>query len=76
MTLKLSGADDVQPAGCCVVETDEELLQTSFPAYRRLSIFIRLPERGDSTELAPIIDIDPAELAASAARRHQKRLTP
>jgi len=62
---KLSGADDVQPAGRYVVETDEELLQTvSHPAYRRLSTFIRLPGRSGSTERARIVDVDPTELAA------------
>ncbi|MDE2167758.1 MAG: hypothetical protein KGJ66_15640 [Alphaproteobacteria bacterium] len=62
---KLSGADDVQPAGRYVVETDEELLQIlSRSAYRRLSTFIRLPGRSGSTERARILDIDPTELAA------------
>ncbi len=62
---KLSGVDDVQPAGRYVVETDEELLQTlSRTAYRRLSTLIRLPGRSDSTERARIVDIAPAELAA------------
>lgn len=73
---KLSGADDVQPAGRYVVETDEELLQTSLlPAYRRLSTFIRLPGRPGSMELARIIDIDPAELSAALARDAQARAT-
>lgn len=62
---KLSGADDVQPAGRYVVETDEELLQPlSRSAYRRLSTLIRLPGRSGSTERARIVDIDPTELAA------------
>ena len=61
---KLSGADDVQPAGRYVVETDEELVQTmSHTAYRRLSTFIRLPGRTGSTERARIVDVDPTELA-------------
>lgn len=62
---KLSGADDVQPAGRYVIETDEELVQTmSHTAYRRLSTFIRLPGRTGSTERARIVDVDPTELAA------------
>lgn len=69
---KLSGADDVQPAGRYIVETDEELLQTlSFPAYRRLSTVIRLPGRSNSMELARIINIDPAELSAALERDAQ-----
>src|SRR5690348_11278725 len=71
---KLSGADDVQPAGRYIVETDEELLQTlSFPAYRRLSTVIRLPGRSNSMELARIINVDPAELSAALARDAQEQ---
>lgn len=64
----LTGVDDLQPAGCYIVETDEELLQTSLPAYRRLSTLIRLPGRSGTMELARIIEIDPAELSAALAR--------
>ena len=65
---KLRGADDVQPAGRYVVETDEEPLQlSSLPAYRRLSTYMRLPGRSGTMELARIIDIDPAELSAALA---------
>ncbi|MGO8917923.1 MAG: hypothetical protein ACLQJR_18635 [Stellaceae bacterium] len=65
---KLSGADEVQPAGRYVVETDEELIESlSRPAYRWLSTFIRLPGRLGSTELARVVDLDPAELAAALA---------
>ncbi len=72
----LSGADDLQPAGRYVVETDEELLQASLlSAYRRLSTFIRLPGRSGTAELARIIDIDPAELSAALARDAQAQET-
>jgi len=65
---KLSGADDLQPAGSYLVETDEDLIQSmSFPVYRRISTFIRLPGRPDSRELARVVDIDPAELVAALA---------
>ncbi len=40
---KLSGADDVQPAGSYTIETDEEQLDTSVLAYRRLATLFRLP---------------------------------
>ena len=73
---KLSGTDDVQPAGRYIVETDEELLQTSSrPAYRRHATFIRLPGKSGSTELARIIDIDPTELSAALARDAQAQET-
>ena len=63
---RLSGADDVQPPGRYLVETDEELLQSlSFPAYRRCSTYIHLAGRPGSSELSRVVDIDPAELAAA-----------
>jgi hypothetical protein len=64
---KLSGADDVQPAGNYVVETDEERLDTSFPAYRRITTLIRLPGTPGSAEIGRVVDIDPAELDAVLA---------
>jgi hypothetical protein len=66
---RLSGADELQPAGRYLVETDEELIQSlSFPAYRRLSTFIHLAGRPNSNELARVVDIDPTELASVRAR--------
>jgi hypothetical protein len=61
---KLSSADDVQPAGSYVVETDEEKLDTSLEAYRRLATFIRLPGKPGTVEVGRVIDIDPRELEA------------
>ena len=69
---RLSGADELQPAGRYLVETDEELLQgLSFPAYRRQSTFMCLAGRANSNELARVVDIDPAELEAALARDAQ-----
>ena len=59
---KLSGADEIQPAGSYVVETDEEKLDTSFQAYRRLATLIRLPGRPGTAEIGRVVDIDPQEL--------------
>jgi hypothetical protein len=65
---KLTAAEDMQPAGRYLVETDEELIQSvSFPAYRRLSTFIHLRGRPDSSELARVVVIDPEELAEALA---------
>jgi hypothetical protein len=73
---RLSGADDIQPAGQYLVETDEELIQSlSFPAYRRLSTLIHLAGRPNRNELARVVDIDPAELAAARARDAQAQGT-
>ena len=64
---KLSELDEVQPAGRYVVETNEELIQgLSFPVHRRLSTFIHLAGRPNS-ELARVVDTDPAKLAAALA---------
>ena len=65
---KLSELDEVQPAGRYVVETNEELIQgLSFPVYRRLSTFIHLAGSPNSSELARVVDTDPAKLAAARA---------
>jgi hypothetical protein len=65
----LSGMDEEQPAGTYTVETDEELLQTSWlPAYKRVSTLIRLPARPRSMVLTQIVEVNPLELAAALAR--------
>jgi hypothetical protein len=52
----LTGADEVQPARTCTVETDEELLQpSSLPAYRRIATLLRL-ERNTGTVLTQILE--------------------
>lgn len=61
---RLSGVAEAQPAGTYTVETNEELLPTSFSAYRRTSTILRLPARSGSTVLEQAVDIDPAELAS------------
>jgi len=61
---KLSGVDDMQPAGNYVVETDEEQLDTSVLAYRRLATLIRLPGTPGTAEVGRVIDINPQELEA------------
>jgi hypothetical protein len=70
----LSGTDEVQPAGTYTVETDEELLQTqtsSLPAYRRISMLMRLPVRTTGAVRTQIVEINSAELAAVLARDAQ-----
>jgi hypothetical protein len=64
----LSGILGVQAAGTYVVEMDDELLPTSFPAYRRLATLIRLPAAPGSMVLEQVADIDDAELADALAR--------
>lgn len=66
---RLTGADEEQPAGRYLVETETEQLQgLSFAAYRRQSTVIRLAGTPNSAELARIVEIDPAELALLLAR--------
>jgi hypothetical protein len=67
----LNGMDKTQPAGTYTVETDEELLQTSLPAYRRISTLMRLPARSIGTMLTQIVETDPVELARALARDAQ-----
>jgi hypothetical protein len=67
----LSGMDEEQPAGTYTVETDEELLQTSLPAYKRVSTLMRLPSRPTGTMLTQIVEVNPLELAAALARDAQ-----
>jgi hypothetical protein len=57
----LPGWDEMWPGGEYTVTTDEELLGTSFPAYRRVSTTIALP-KGAVTRY---IEVDPSELAAA-----------
>lgn len=73
---KLNAVDDVQPAGSYLVEVEEEQLDTSFPAYRRIATLIRLPGRSGSAELGRVVDIDPAELDAALAADATSALTP
>jgi hypothetical protein len=71
----LSGMEEMQPAGTYTVETDEELLQTSLPAYRRISTLMRLTTRPRGTVLTQIVEVNPLELAAVLARDVQRHET-
>jgi hypothetical protein len=68
----LSAMDRMLPAGSYIVETDEELLQAlSFPAYRRVATWLRVPARANSGTLDQVVNIDPAELELALARDAQ-----
>jgi hypothetical protein len=60
----LPGWEDSWPGGEYTVTTDEELLDTSFPAYRRVSTTIALP-KGAVTRY---MEVDPIELASAVER--------
>ena len=64
----LTGLDGPQPAGTYTIETtEEEILDVSFPAFRRIETLLRLPavtRPGGTTQAVPV---DPAELAAALA---------
>jgi hypothetical protein len=64
----LSGVEGAQPAGIYTVETSEELLRTSFAAFRKISTLIRLPARPGSTVSAQVVETDAAEVSAALAR--------
>jgi hypothetical protein len=71
---ELSGILGAQAAGSYVVEMDDELLPTSFPAYRRIATLVRLPAAPGSMVLEQVADIDDADLAEALAR--DARATP
>lgn len=60
----LPGWDESWPGGEYTVTTDEELLDTSFVAYRRVSTTIAL-RKGAVTRY---IEVDPIELASAIER--------
>ena len=69
----LNGLDGLRPAGAYEVETDEQLLEgVSFPAYRRLATWIRLPTKPGHPAGYPgvteILNVDPKELDAARIR--------
>ncbi len=69
MPFSVAAASHDLPAGAYLVETDEELIQgLSFPAYRRVATFLRIPQpRGPSDRLHSV-PVDPEELEAALAR--------
>lgn len=65
----LSGLDGIRPAGVYDVETDEMLVEgVSFPAYRRLATWIRVPMKPDRPWVTEILNVDPKELDAALMR--------
>lgn len=69
MPFSIVAANHELPAGAYAVETDEELIQElSFPAYRRVATYLRIPQpRGPSDRLHSV-PVDPEELEAALAR--------
>ena len=65
----LPGWDESWPGGEYTVTTDEESLDTSFPAYGRVSTTIALP-KGSATSY---VSIDPIELVSALERDHQRK---
>jgi hypothetical protein len=63
----LSGIERL-PAGTYAVETEEEALDVSFPAFRRTATFIFLPCSSHAATPAQMVTIDPLELEAALAR--------
>lgn len=64
----LSAFEAPQPAGTYAVETtEEELLDVSFPAFRRTETLLRLPAVSRPGGTSQAVPVDPAELAAALA---------
>jgi hypothetical protein len=65
-TFRLKGFDGDMPPGAYAVVTDEERLDLSFEAYRRVATWIRVPVRS-SAGSSQVVQIDPVELEAALA---------
>jgi hypothetical protein len=63
----LPGWDETLPAGQYTVTTDEEQLDTSFPAFHRVATRIEL-RQGAVTQF---LTISPQDLAAALTKDHQ-----
>lgn len=64
----LSDIDGIQPAGTYRVQTvDVSLDNNSFPAYRRISTTIELPDVGTASLRRRVMTIDALELDAALA---------
>ncbi|WP_284735974.1 hypothetical protein [Dongia deserti] len=64
----LSGFDGEQPAGTYSVETDEELPEGSFPAYRRMATMMQMKAGAwDNCGALQVAVIDPQQLEAALA---------
>jgi hypothetical protein len=62
----LSVLDGEQPAGCYLVEVDEELIEgLSFISYRRVSTTLYLPTASGEDGSMQAVTVDPRELAAA-----------
>lgn len=67
-SFQLKDMDAPRPAGSYIVETDEERLDLSFPAYRRVATRLMLPTGPHGSIVGETIEVDPAELDAAEAR--------
>jgi hypothetical protein len=68
----LPGGEETWPAGDYTVTTDEELLDTSFTAYRRLSTTIALRKGAETRH----VTIEPLDLAAALDRDRRRSARP
>jgi len=64
----LTPLDGPQPAGTYTLETtEEEILDVSFPAFRRTATLLRLPAMMRPGGSSQVIPVDPAELTGALA---------
>ena len=69
MPFSIAAANHELPAGTYLVETDEELIQElSFPAYRRVAMFLRIPLGRGQSGREHSVPVEPDELEAALAR--------
>jgi hypothetical protein len=69
MPFSIAAANQELAAGAYLVETDEELIQElSFPAYRRVATFLRIPQGRAPSGRLHSVPVDQGELEAALAR--------
>ncbi len=65
---RLSGLEEILPAGDYLTETEEERLEgLSFSAYRKTMVLVYLPQRPGSAGRTETLWIEPADLEQALA---------
>jgi hypothetical protein len=69
---RLSCFDGEMPAGEYAIERDEELLEGTSHAYRRVATYIHLPAISAQSLVRQMAPVDPAELEAALLKDTQE----
>ena len=75
-SFQLNGMDRRHPAGSYIVETDEELPESSsVPGRRRTATYIVLPGHPGSASVSQTVEIEPGELQTVLSSKLEAALT-